>query len=152
MTRVGVTKVMGVGLALLTAGLLWFTQVSPHGSYLIDLAPGFLLAGIGLGFSFIPVTIAALEGITDRQAGLASGLINTSQQIGGAVGVALLTTVLTSYTAAHSGPAAGPSVFTDGLSRAFLVGAGLAVIAFIANAVLVRESAPSEARVAAEIA
>ena len=151
-TRVGVTKVMGVGLALLTAGLLWFTQVSPHGSYLIDLAPGFLLAGIGLGFSFIPVTIAALEGITDRQAGLASGLINTSQQIGGAVGVALLTTVLTSYTAAHSGPAAGPSVFTDGLSRAFLVGAGLAVIAFIANAVLVRESAPSEAQVAAEIA
>ena len=151
-TRVGVTKVMGVGLALLTAGLLWFTQVSPHGSYLIDLAPGFLLAGIGLGFSFIPVTIAALEGITDRQAGLASGLINTSQQIGGAVGVALLTTVLTSYTAAHSGPAAGPSVFTDGLSRAFLVGAGLAVIAFIANAVLVRESALSGAQVAAEIA
>ena len=142
-TKVGVTKVMAVGLALLTAGLLWFTQVSPHGSYLVDLAPGFVLAGVGLGFSFIPVTIAALEGITNRQAGLASGLINTSQQIGGAVGVALLTTVFTSYLASHSGPAAGPAVFTDGLSRAFLVGAGLAVIAFIANAMLVRQSALS---------
>ena len=142
-TKIGVARVLGTGLLLLAAGLLWFTQISPHGSYLVDLAPGFVLAGVGLGFSFIPVTIAALEGVTDRRAGLASGLINTSQQIGGAVGVALLTTVFTSYLASHSGPAAGvaqDSVFTDGLSRAFLVGAGLAVIAFVANAVLVRQS------------
>jgi EmrB/QacA subfamily drug resistance transporter len=141
-SRVGVPKVMGAGLAMLTAGLLWFTQVSPHGSYLTDLAPGFLLAGFGLGFSFIPVTIAALEGITDAQAGLASGLINTSQQIGGALGVALLTTVLTNYTIDHAGPAAGPEVFTDGLSRAFLVGAGLALVAFVANLLLVRAAVP----------
>jgi MFS family permease len=135
---------MGAGLVMLTAGLLWFTQVSPHGTYLVDLAPGFLLAGLGLGFSFIPVTIAALEGITDAQAGLASGLINTSQQIGGALGVALLTTVLTNYTLSHGGQSAAPHVFTDGLSRAFLVGAGLAVIAFIANLLLVRAAVPEQ--------
>ncbi|MEO9174005.1 MAG: MFS transporter [Gaiellales bacterium] len=140
-TKIGVPKVMALGLALLTAGLLWFTQVSPHGTYLIDLAPGFLLAGVGLGFSFIPVTIAALQGITDDQAGLASGLINTSQQIGGALGVALLTTVLTNYTLSHRG---GPEVFTDGLSRAFLVGAALAVVAFIANLLLVRDAVPEQ--------
>jgi EmrB/QacA subfamily drug resistance transporter len=143
--KVGVPKVMTGGMILLIAGLLWFTQVSTHGSYLVDLAPGFLLAGFGLGFTFIPVTIAALEGITDREAGLASGLINTSQQIGGALGVALLTTVLTNYTVSHSGPGAGPEVFTDGLSRAFLVGAGLAVIGLIATLVLVRSSVPGEA-------
>jgi MFS family permease len=147
-TKIGVPKVMGGGLVLLIAGLLWFTQVSPHGTYLVDLAPGFLLAGLGLGFSFIPMTIAALEGITDREAGLASGLINTSQQIGGALGVALLTTVLTNYTESHGGPNASPSVFTDGLSRAFLVGAVLAVIALVANLWLVRAAVP-EAPVAA---
>ena len=78
------------------------------------------------------------------EAGLASGLINTSQQIGGALGVALLTTVLTNYTVHHGGPNAGPSVFTDGLSRAFLVGAGLAVIALVANLVLVRAAVPEQ--------
>ena len=141
-SKVGVPKVLGAGLVMLIAGLLWFTQLSPHGSYLVDLAPGFLLAGLGLGFTFIPVTIAALEGISDRQAGLASGLINTSQQIGGALGVALLTTVLTNYTVAHNGPNAGPEVFTDGLSRAFLVGAALVVVAFLANLLLVRAAGP----------
>jgi EmrB/QacA subfamily drug resistance transporter len=143
-TKVGVPKVMGFGLLLLTAGLLWFTQVSPHGSYLTDLAPGFLLAGFGLGFSFIPVTIAALEGITHDEAGLASGLINTSQQIGGALGVALLTTVLTNYTISHGGPGTGPEVFTDGLSRAFLVGAGLSIIAFLATVLFVRAAVPEQ--------
>jgi EmrB/QacA subfamily drug resistance transporter len=144
-TKVGVPKVMGFGLLLLTAGLLCFTQVSPHGSYLTDLAPGFLLAGFGLGFSFIPVTIAALEGITNDEAGLASGLINTSQQIGGALGVALLTTVLTNYTLSHGGPGTGPEVFTDGLSRAFLVGAGLSIIAFLSTVLFVRAAVPEQA-------
>ena len=80
-----------------------------------------MLAGIGLGFAFIPVTIAALQGISDDQAGLASGLINTSQQIGGAVGVALLATVFTSRTADQSAAGvAHATAYTDGLSRAFL--------------------------------
>ena len=111
-------NVLLVGMVLLTLGLLFFTRVSPHGSYLGDLAPGFILAGVGLGFAFIPVTIAALMGISDDESGLASGLINTSQQIGGAFGVALLTTVFTSRTADQIQAGVAQDVaYTDGLSR-----------------------------------
>ena len=74
-----------------------FTQISPNGSYFTDLFPGFIILGIGLGFTFVPISIAALAGVTGRDAGLASGLINTSQQIGGALGLAILTTVATSH-------------------------------------------------------
>jgi MFS family permease len=113
-----------------------------------------VLGGIGLGFAFIPVTIAALQGITNDQAGLASGLINTSQQIGGAVGVALLATVFASRTADQTIAGVAPSTaYTDGLSRAFLVGALMTVIAIAATIILVRnvkvEAAPeAEAPVA----
>ena len=86
-------------------GLAYFTQVSVDGSYVTDLLPGFLCVGVGLGFSFVPVSIAALAGVTDREAGLASGLINTTQNIGGAVGLAILTTVSISR-ANHKPPAA----------------------------------------------
>ena len=137
--RLGVRTVLLSGLVLLTLGLLFFSRVSPHGSYLGDLAPGFILAGVGLGFAFIPVTIAALMGISDDEAGLASGLINTSQQIGGAVGVALLATVFTSRTTEqlHAGVAQDVA-YTDGLSRAFLVGALMTVLGLVAAIVLIR--------------
>jgi EmrB/QacA subfamily drug resistance transporter len=138
--RLGVRPVLLTGVVLLALGLLFFTRVSPHGSYLRDLAPGFVLGGIGLGFAFIPVTIASLMGISNDQAGLASGLINTSQQIGGAVGVALLATVFTSRMGDQLAAGVAQDVaFTDGLSRAFLVGAGMAVLAFIATIVLIRQ-------------
>jgi EmrB/QacA subfamily drug resistance transporter len=151
--RFGVRNVLLAGLALLTLGLLSFTRVSPapHGTYLGDLAPGFVLAGIGLGFAFIPVTIAALQGISNDQAGLASGLINTSQQIGGAVGVALLATVFASRTADQA--IAGvphDTAYTDGLSRAFLVGALMTVLALVATVALVRSVTAEEPGVAAE--
>src|SRR4249919_985319 len=97
-TRVGVKPVLATGLSLLAAGLIFFTQVSVDGSYVSDLLPGFLLVGVGLGFSFVPVSIAALAGATDKEAGLQSGLINTSQQIGGALGLAILSTVATTRT------------------------------------------------------
>src|SRR5438105_873306 len=97
-TRVGVKPVLATGLAVLGLGLLYFTRVSVGGSYVVDLLPGFLLIGVGLGFSFVPVSIAALAGVTGGEAGLASGLINTSQQVGGALGLALLTTVSTTRT------------------------------------------------------
>ncbi len=148
--RYGVRNVLVVGMVLLTLGLLFFTRVSPHGSYLGDLAPGFLLAGIGLGFAFIPVTIAALMGISDDESGLASGLINTSQQIGGAVGVALLATVFTSRTADQVAAGVQPDVaYTDGLSRAFLVGALMTVIGLVAALVLIRQTRAEEAEAAA---
>ena len=80
--------------------------MSVDGAYLVDLAPGFVLAGVGLGFSFVPVTIAALQGIEARDAGVASGLINTSQQIGGALGVAALVTFANSRTERRRSPTA----------------------------------------------
>src|SRR6188472_1361516 len=92
-TRVGVKPVLVIGMTMLTAGLLWFTQVSVGGSYVRDLLPGFLIIGVGIGFSFVPISIAALAGVTPSEAGLASGLINTSQQIGGALGIAALSTI-----------------------------------------------------------
>ena len=139
--RFGVRNVLIAGMVLLIIGLLFFTSVTPHGTYLGDLAPGFVIAGIGLGFAFIPVTIAALMGISDDESGLASGLINTSQQIGGAVGVALLATVFTSrYADQLSNGVADETAYTDGLSRAFLVGAVMAALGLIATLVLIRQS------------
>src|SRR5207245_2318711 len=76
-TRIGVKPVLAIGMTSLTGGLLYFTQVSVGGSYLGDLLPGFLLIAVGLGFSFVPISIAALAGIQPAEAGLASGLINT---------------------------------------------------------------------------
>src|SRR4029077_17782006 len=92
-TRVGPRPVMAAGLALITAGMLWYTQIPVEGSFLTHLLPGYLMVGVGMAFSFIPMSIAALAGVEPREAGLASGLINSSQQIGGALGVAIAATV-----------------------------------------------------------
>jgi EmrB/QacA subfamily drug resistance transporter len=143
-TRVGVRKVLIGGLALTTVAMLWFARVPVDGTYAKDLLPGFIVFAIGMGATFIPVTIASLEGVSQDEAGLASGLINTSQQIGGAVGIALLTTILvnrqTSEMAAHNGdPAAFAAAFTSGCHAAFLVGA-LLTLAGIAAAFLTGRS------------
>jgi len=129
-TRIGVKPVLMAGLAFLGGGLGYFTQLPVNGSYFWDLFPGFLLIGVGLGFSFVPVSIAALSGVTSREAGLASGLITTSQQIGGGIGLAILTTVSTTRTnnLLASG-VARPTALTDGFKLAFWVGVGFAVIA-----------------------
>jgi MFS family permease len=133
-TRVGVKPVLVTGMTLLTAGLVFFTQVSVGGSYVADLLPGFLLIGVGLGFSFVPVSIAALAGVTSKDAGLASGLINTSQQIGGAVGLAILTTIATTHADNLLAEGEDPAhAFTSGYSLAFWAGAGFAVISIIAT-------------------
>jgi MFS family permease len=132
-TRVGVKPVLATGLALLAVGLVYFTRVSVGGSYIGDLFPGFMLIGVGLGFSFVPVSIAALAGVTGGEAGLASGLINTSQQIGGALGLAVLTTVSTTRTDHLLASGTRPLfALTDGFSLAFWVGAGIAVLALTA--------------------
>jgi EmrB/QacA subfamily drug resistance transporter len=138
-TRIGVRPVLMVGLALLGGGLVYYTQISVDGSYLTDLLPGFLLTGVGLGFAFVPVSIAALSGVTGREAGLASGLITTSQQIGGAIGLAILTTVSTTRTNnLLADGVATPTALTDGFKLAFTVGVGFAVIALVATLILLR--------------
>ena len=138
-TRLGVKPVLVVGMAMLTAGLLYFTQVSVGGSYARDLLPGLLIIGVGIGFSFVPISIAALAGVNASEAGLASGLINTSQQIGGALGIAALSTIATSHTAASvRGGSALPAALVDGFQSAFLVGAIVAGLGVIAALTLIR--------------
>jgi MFS family permease len=131
-TRLGVKPVLALGMVLLGVGLVLFSQVSVDGTYLGDLLPGFLLTGVGLGFAFVPVSIAALAGVTGREAGLASGLINTSQQIGGALGLAILTTVSTTRTN-HllDNGVSTPSALTQGFSLAFWVAAAVALVAVL---------------------
>jgi EmrB/QacA subfamily drug resistance transporter len=138
-TRIGVKPVLVVGMTMLTAGLLSFTQVSVAGSYVGDLLPGFLLIGVGIGFSFVPISIAALAGVRPAEAGLASGLINTSQQIGGALGIAALSTIATSRTEdAVAGGTVLPAALVDGFSSAFLVGAIFAAVGVVAALTLIR--------------
>src|SRR5262249_33946996 len=138
-TRIGVKPVLAIGMTALTAGLVFFTQVSPDGSYVGDLLPGFLLIAIGLGFSFVPISIAALAGVRSAEAGLASGLINTSQQIGGALGIAALSAIATS-TSAHrvSAGASAPVALTDGFQHAFVAAAGVALLGILVALFVVR--------------
>ena len=133
-TKAGVKPVLIGGMLLLAGGLFYFTQISVDGSYLADLLPGFLLIGVGLGFSFVPISIAALAGVPPIEAGLASGLINTSQQIGGALGVAILTTVSTTRTENLLAKGVDtPQALTNGFSLAFWVGVAFAGAALVAT-------------------
>src|SRR5438477_1335337 len=138
-TRIGVKPVLLTGMVSLTLGLLYFTQVSVGGTYLGDLLPGFLLIAVGLGFSFVPISIAALAGIQPAEAGLASGLINTSQQIGGALGIAALSTIATSRTSNALASGSSQAVaLVDGFHGAFWAGAIVAAVGVIATLTLIR--------------
>jgi MFS family permease len=140
-TRIGPRPVMAVGLALITGGMLWYTQIPVHGSYAADLLPGYLMVGIGMAFSFIPMSIAALAGVDAHEAGLASGLINTSQQIGGALGVAIAATVAFTHANTLLGTGHDPaSALTSGFSLGFWVIAGFGAAAIVATLALVRSS------------
>jgi EmrB/QacA subfamily drug resistance transporter len=156
-TRVGVKPVLVVGMTTLTGGLIYFTQVSVGGSYLGDLLPGFLLIAVGIGFSFVPISIAALAGVQPAEAGLASGLINTSQQVGGALGIAALSTIATSRTDnALAGGTALPTALVDGFTAAFIAGVVIAALGIIAGLTLIRrdelEERPQEAQPALDLA
>jgi EmrB/QacA subfamily drug resistance transporter len=138
-TRIGVKRVLVVGMAFLTAGLAYFTQVSVGGSYAGDLLPGFLVIAIGMGFSFVPISIAALAGVKPSEAGLASGLINTSQQVGGALGIAALSAVATSTTTDKISSGAGQALaLTDGFQAAFIGGTAVAIIGVLVALFVVR--------------
>ena len=135
-TKVGFKPILATGMALIALGLLWFTQISVHGSFLADILGPSLLAAVGLGFAFVPVTIAAVSGIEDREQGLASGLINTSQQVGGALGLAILAAVANAVI----GSTETPAELVEGFQAAFAVGAGFAILGLIATLILVRSS------------
>jgi EmrB/QacA subfamily drug resistance transporter len=138
-TRVGVKPVLVAGMTALTAGLVYFTQVSVGGSYFGDLLPGFLLIAVGIGFSFVPISIAALAGVKQSEAGLASGLINTSQQIGGALGIAALSALATSVTDDRVGAGSAlPVALTDGFQAAFIGATAVALVGILVALVVVR--------------
>jgi EmrB/QacA subfamily drug resistance transporter len=144
-TRVGPRPVLAVGLTLMTGGMLWYTQIPVEGSFFMHLLPGYLLVGVGMAFSFIPISIAALAGVESQEAGLASGLLNTTQQIGGALGVAIAATVAFTHTQTllASGHSAA-SAATSGFALGFWVLAGISAVSVVACLVLVRASEVEE--------
>ena len=138
-TKLGPRPVMTIGLALITGGMLYYTQIPTHGSFGTALLPGYLMVGVGMAFSFIPMSIAALAGVSHGEAGLASGLINTSQQIGGALGVAIAATVAFTHTAALLGSGHAPAAAaTSGFALGFWVLAAVGAVSVAACIALVR--------------
>jgi EmrB/QacA subfamily drug resistance transporter len=139
-TRLGFKPVLAAGMLLVALGLAWFSRVSVGGGFLADILGPSLLAALGLGFGFVTSTIAAVSGVREHEQGLASGLINTSQQIGGALGLAVLSTIATTRT--HDVLAAGgtslPHALTDGFQAAFLGGSVIAALGFAATLILIR--------------
>jgi MFS family permease len=144
--RFGARAVLVPGLVFVAAGLAWLTRAPVDGSYVVDVLPAMLLMGIGAGVSFPALMTLAMSGATPEDSGLASGLVNTTMQIGGAVGISLLVTFASSRTDSLS--AAGESTasaLTGGYQLAFAISAGLAAAgAVIAATVLRRESEARE--------
>jgi EmrB/QacA subfamily drug resistance transporter len=138
-TRIGAKPVMAIGFLVYAIGLWWYTQLPVDASFASDLLPGYLLVGFALPFTFIPVSIAALAGVKHDEAGLASGLINTAQQVGGAIGVAVTSSVLLTHSdhLVKTGTPF-PEAFTSGAQWAFWVTVGIAVAGLVATLVLVR--------------
>jgi predicted MFS family arabinose efflux permease len=141
-TRFGPGPVLAVGMALLAIGMLLFAQVAPDGGYLSDVLLPALLCSAGIGFSFVPVTIAATTGVGRAEAGLASGMVNTSRQMGGSVGLALLATVATQHTTALGGDVSHLEALTEGFQRAFALGAAIALCGALVSALVLAPRAP----------
>jgi EmrB/QacA subfamily drug resistance transporter len=142
-TRIGFKPVLIAGMAFIAVALVWFSQVSVGGDFVTDILGPSLVAATGLGFAFVTTTIAAVSGIRDQESGLASGLINTSQQIGGALGLAVLATIANSRTddlVASSGgdPSALTNALNEGFQSAFLGGAAIAALGLVLTLVLIR--------------
>src|SRR6185295_19554343 len=147
-TRFGVRRVLPVGLGLSTVALALFAQLPVDGHYFWDLFPGFIISGLGLAFAFIPMSIGALTGVRPADAGIASGLISTSQQIGGAIGVAAATTIATTFTNHYVSSHVGTTAFsgaalTHGFQIAFYALAAAAAVGAAIAALLI-ESQPAQ--------
>jgi len=146
-TRIGVRRVLPAGLLFTAVALVLFARLPVHGSYFSDLFPAFLISGIGLALAFVPISIGGLTGVRQADAGIASGLINTTQQIGGAIGVAAATTIATTFTTryvdVHAGATPlGGAALTHGFAIAFYVLAAVAALGAVTAAMLV-ESEPA---------
>jgi EmrB/QacA subfamily drug resistance transporter len=140
-TKVGYKPVLAVGLLFIVAGLTWFSRVSVGGGFTTDILGPSLLAAAGLGFAFVTTTIAAVAGVEEKESGLASGLINTSQQIGGALGLAVLSSIATSHSSDVLADGSGlKDALTEGFQVAFLGGAAIATLGFVLTLILIKGS------------
>jgi EmrB/QacA subfamily drug resistance transporter len=138
--RYGPRVLASMGFASAAVGMLWLTQLTPDASYAVHVVPAMLLISLGMGHVFVPLSSTALAGVPNHDAGAASALVNTMQQVGGSLGVAFLNTIATSATAsyaiAHGGPS--PAAVVHGFTSAFAISVGLLVAAFVVVAWLVR--------------
>jgi len=152
-TKFGAKPIIVIGLALLTGAMVWYSQIPVHGKFATDLLPGYLMVGVGIAFAFVPVSIAALAGVAEREAGLASGLINTSQQIGGAIGTAVASTVFaTHYKALLKEGRSVADALTHGYGYAFWALAFFGLAAIVAAVTLIRREEMAETPATAPIA
>jgi EmrB/QacA subfamily drug resistance transporter len=136
-TRFGVRAVLGGGLTMMTVGLLLFTKIASSGSAIVYVVVPGVLTAAGIGMSIVPSTIAATQGAKQGQQGLASGLVNTSRQIGGGLGIAVLITLATTLTSNQIGHGASvPQALTNGFRLGYYIGAGLTAAAAVATFVL----------------
>jgi len=120
-------------------GMFLMTFLPVNGSYAVNVLPSILLTSLGMGAVFMPLTLVATTGLKNEDQGLASGLFNTSQQIGGALGIAALSTIATSHTTDALGTGSAlPVALVDGFHAAFLVGAIAAALGIIASLTLIR--------------
>ncbi len=150
--RLGGRTMLASGLGLIAVASLWLTQVSPGGSWAGDVLGPSVLAALGMGLSFVPVTIAAVAGVPPERAGLASGLVNTSRQMGGALGLAVLTSIAASATSSYVGihgvsPLSGAAL-THGYQNAFFVAGGISIVGVVAALTLLPKLRPAAAPVA----
>jgi EmrB/QacA subfamily drug resistance transporter len=145
-TRGGAKIVMAAGMTMIGGGVTLTVQAPVHAHFLANLAAPMAITGVGTAFSFIPISVAALAGVKEHQAGLASGLLNTSQQLGGAIGVAIASSVAASHTRAllHAGRTI-PAALTGGFQLAFWVLGAIGLIAVPAIFVLVRREVLADA-------
>ena len=143
LTRYGVRPVLLAGLVLFAGRMAWFSRLPADGEFVADLLGPSLLVGLGLAATFVALTVASVEGMRPQEYGLASGLINTSQQIGGALGLAVLAAVANARveTVAKQGADAAVAL-TEGFQSALLVGTGFTVVAVVLAAVLTPRRAP----------
>jgi EmrB/QacA subfamily drug resistance transporter len=146
-TRVGIRRVLPVGLAIAALTLVSYGRLPVHGHYFWDLFPAFVIGGIGMSLAFVPLTIGALTGVRHSDAGVASGLINTSQQVGGAIGVAVASTIAATFTNNYVHAHPGTTAFTGaalnhGFHIAFYVLAGIAAASAVLSALIIQSAPP----------
>jgi Na+/melibiose symporter-like transporter len=143
-TRMSAGPVMALGMVMIGGGILWATQVPVHGHFWTDLAGPFFVVGAGTAFAFIPVSIAGLAGVAEQEAGLASGLLNTSQQLGGAIGTAIVSTVAATRLGTLLGQGQPANVaLTGGFQWALWVCGAIALLALPVTAALARRTTTS---------